>query len=78
AAFRLKLPPDMTRRRIHDVFHAQLLRPYVPNDDERFPGRSWAQVARIPLEKPQSAIVEVVSHRKIGDEFLFYSKWTDG
>ncbi|EJD34482.1 hypothetical protein AURDEDRAFT_29860, partial [Auricularia subglabra TFB-10046 SS5] len=78
AAFRLNLPPDMVRRGIHDVFHAELLRPFVPNDDERFPGRSWEQIARIPLEKPQSAVTEIVGHRTLGDSTVFYAKWDKG
>ncbi|KJA13749.1 hypothetical protein HYPSUDRAFT_151209, partial [Hypholoma sublateritium FD-334 SS-4] len=37
-SFHVKLPPTSTRRGVHDVFHASLLRMHVPNNDKLFPG----------------------------------------
>ncbi|EJD46670.1 hypothetical protein AURDEDRAFT_35998, partial [Auricularia subglabra TFB-10046 SS5] len=75
AAFKLRLPADMVRRRVHDVFHAELLRPHIPNDDERFPKRSWEETATIPLEKPQNAITEIVGHSRLEEGYVFNAKW---
>ncbi|OAX34377.1 hypothetical protein K503DRAFT_698858, partial [Rhizopogon vinicolor AM-OR11-026] len=38
-SFLLDLPSDLKQRGLHPAFHAHLLRPHVPNDDRRFPGR---------------------------------------
>ena len=32
STYKVKLPPDLKARRIHDVFHENVLRPYVEND----------------------------------------------
>ena len=37
--YTLTLPDELLKRWIHPTFHAKLLRPAVPNDDVRFPGR---------------------------------------
>jgi hypothetical protein len=39
STYELRFPPELVKRRIHPVFHVSKLRPHVPNDDERFPGR---------------------------------------
>ena len=44
AAYQLELSKELKTRGIHDVFHASLLRPHVPNDDRRFPGRMPEQI----------------------------------
>src|SRR3977135_4023995 len=36
---KLELPPELVARRITPTFHINLIRPHVPNDDERFPRR---------------------------------------
>jgi len=36
--YKMKLPPDMCKRRIHDVFHENVLKPYIRNNKELFPG----------------------------------------
>ncbi|BGP27311.1 hypothetical protein JCM10295v2_006278 [Rhodotorula toruloides] len=40
STYTLALPPHL---RIHSTFHASKLRPHYPNDDKRFPARSFAQ-----------------------------------
>ena len=35
----LDLPEDLKKRRVHSTFHSSLVKPYVANDDERFPKR---------------------------------------
>lgn len=77
SAYMLKLPPDMARRKIHPTFNADLLRPYIQNDDLRFPGRTWNHVTSIPLEGGTKQIAEIVGFKKSGEDFIFYCKWSD-
>jgi hypothetical protein len=35
----LELPEDLKRRRVHHTFHSSLVKPFIDNDDERFPKR---------------------------------------
>jgi len=39
STYQVKLPPDMKKRRIHDVFHENVLKRYIGNNDELFPKR---------------------------------------
>lgn len=39
STYTLELSPELRKRRIHPVFHASRLRPHLPNDDNKFPGR---------------------------------------
>ncbi|EJD36661.1 hypothetical protein AURDEDRAFT_31431, partial [Auricularia subglabra TFB-10046 SS5] len=78
ASYRLKLPADMRKRGVHDVFHAELLRPYVANDDVRFPDRSWHGIATVPLSRAKHSIAEIVGHKKLNEGFVFYAKWGNG
>jgi hypothetical protein len=77
ATFKLELPPDMVKRRIYDTFHADLLRPHVENDDQRFPGRTWEHITYVPLEGVNNVIEEILGYKKIGDKFIFYALWSD-
>ncbi|KEP44871.1 TY3B-TY3B-like protein, partial [Rhizoctonia solani 123E] len=38
--YKVDLPKDLRDRGIHPVFHALLLRPHIPNDDNKFPNQS--------------------------------------
>ena len=39
ATYQLGLSDELIKRGVNRAFHASLLRPHVPNDDRRFPGR---------------------------------------
>ncbi|SGY18644.1 BQ5605_C014g07424 [Microbotryum silenes-dioicae] len=56
----LDLPPEMSR--VLPRFHASLLRPHFPNDDKRFPGRSFQQCMIEDAANPASdfAAINVV------------------
>ena len=44
ATYRLGLGEELLKRGINPSFHASLLKPHVPNDDRRFPGRMPSQI----------------------------------
>lgn len=77
-SFRLDLSAEMRARRIHPTFHASLLRPHVPNDDRRFPGRNFEQVLLPqPVEK-EWEVNKVLGHSGKGKDAMFKLLWTSG
>ena len=44
ATYQLDLSEELLKRGINRAFHASLLKPHVPNDDRRFPGRLPSQL----------------------------------
>ncbi|KZV93616.1 hypothetical protein EXIGLDRAFT_576582, partial [Exidia glandulosa HHB12029] len=78
ASYKLELSKELRRRRIHPVFHANLLRLHIPNDDERFPGRQWSQIAGLGENSKDRTVTEIVGYTKRGATFVFYVRWSDG
>jgi hypothetical protein len=78
ASYQLQLSEELTRRGISRTFHASLLRPHVPNDDRRFPGRLPIQIPGFG-ERPEEWIVDgIVAHhgKGLGSDFLI--QWKAG
>ena len=68
--YRLKLP---TTWRIHDVFHATLLRPYKENE---IYGQNFTEPPPELLEGEEVYEVEtILNHRKRGRGYQYYVKW---
>ena len=68
--YRLKLP---TTWRIHDVFHAALLRPYKENE---IYGQNFTEPPPELLEGEEVYEVEtILNHRKRGRGYQYYVKW---
>jgi hypothetical protein len=79
ATYQLELSDELTKRGINRAFHASLLRPHVPNDDRRFPGRLPIQIPGFG-EKPDEWIVDqILTHhgKGIGSEFQILWKAGD-
>ena len=79
ATYQLELSEELTKRGINRAFHASLLRPHVPNDDRRFPGRLPIQIPGFG-EKPDEWIVDqILTHhgKGIGSEFQILWKAGD-
>ena len=77
ASFRLELPAELKQRGLHSVFHASLLRIHVPNDDRKFPGRTYEHVAG--FGKPSEWPVErILSHEGRGKRAIFEVLWKSG
>ena len=78
ATYQLELSDELTKRGVNRAFHASLLRPHVPNDDQRFPGRLPIQIPGFG-EKPDEWIVDsIVSHHGKGQGSEFLIQWKAG
>ena len=78
ATYQLELSDELIKRGINRTFHASLLRPHVPNDDRRFPGRLPIQIPGFG-EKPGEWIVDrIVTHIGKGLESEFQIQWKAG
>jgi Chromo (CHRromatin Organisation MOdifier) domain len=68
--YRLKLPESW---RIHNVFHATLLRPYIKN---KVYGNNYPRPLPELLEGEEVYEVEtILKHRKRGRGYQYYVKW---
>lgn len=80
SVYELKLPAELTRRRIFPKFHASRLRPHVPNDDAIFPGREALAYYDFGQDPESEWVVrDIESHRwtpAAGHEF--YVRWEFG
>ena len=76
----LKLPPELTSRRITPTFHTSLVRPFVPNDEVQFPKREAKSFYDIGNDDDQEWFIkEIIAHRWEGDKNLSLQVcWTLG
>ena len=78
ATYQLGLSNELIKCGVNRVFHTSLLRPHVPNDDRRFPGRMPCQIPGFG-EKPEEWIVDsILSHHGKGLESEFQVLWKAG
>jgi len=78
ATYQLELSDELTKRGVNRAFHTSLLRPHVPNDDRRFPGRLPIQIPGFG-EKPKEWIVDrIVTHNGTGQDSEFQILWKAG
>jgi len=75
----LELPPEMSVRRINPTFHASVLRPFEPNDDERFPHRDVAYLYDYGVPDDNEWWVDgILAHRWMGRGIEFNILWSLG
>jgi hypothetical protein len=78
ATYQLNLREELIKQGINLLFHASLLKPHVPNDDRRFPGRLPSQIPGSG-EKPEEWIIDlIVSHHGKGVNSEFEVQWKPG
>ena len=79
---KLDLPEELRKRRINPVFHVDLIKPYIANDDERFPRRE--SLTAYDFGQPDEAewhVDEILAHRWGGTrekDLEFLVQWTLG
>lgn len=78
STYLVDLPADLKQRGIHPLFHASLLRPHIPNDDRRFPGRQLTQFVGFEEAPDEWAVDKIVEHRGKGRSAMFKLRWKTG
>jgi hypothetical protein len=77
--YQLDLPPELAKRRIHSTFHISKLRPFVPNDDARFPRREVRTYYDFGDDPEAEWVVEeIVGHRWTRGKLQFLVNWSEG
>jgi hypothetical protein len=78
SSYKVKLPPKLRQRGVHNVFHMSLLMIHVPNNDRLFPGRNKSQVWNFNDNDQEWAVERVLSHARSGMQSLFEVEWKSG
>ncbi|QRW02440.1 Pol polyprotein/retrotransposon [Ceratobasidium sp. AG-Ba] len=78
ASFEIELPKEMKAKGTHPVFHASLLRPHIPSDNRKFPGREYQQVISLGDTPQEWAVDRILSHKGKGRKAIFQLKWKTG
>ena len=75
----LELPAELAKRRIHNCFHVNLLRPHVPSDDTLFPNRTYPDAYDFGApDNTKWFVDEILAHRWKGHQVEFLVKWNLG
>ncbi|KAF9441263.1 hypothetical protein P691DRAFT_626764, partial [Macrolepiota fuliginosa MF-IS2] len=75
SSYKVKISRNLTKRGVHDVFHASLLRIHVPNDDRLFPGRTDSQVWDFGEDDQEWMVNHISGHRGSRSDALFKVEW---
>ena len=78
STYKLKLPPDLSKRHIHDTFHEGLLKPFIPNDEERFPKRETLSFYEFGNDPEQEWVVHSIDDHKWSPNLMFKVRWEYG
>ena len=72
-SFKLDLPNKMN---IHATFHSSLLKPYVKNDQDLFPGRIQVPPPPITIDsQPEYEVETIIGKRKHRNQTQYLVKW---
>ncbi|KZV83982.1 hypothetical protein EXIGLDRAFT_624945 [Exidia glandulosa HHB12029] len=78
SSYKIELPDELENRRVHPRFHANLLRPHVPNDDARFPNRNIEYFYDLGNYIEGETLVEDLLDHMWTPRLMFQVKWADG
>ncbi len=77
--YKLDLPEDLRKRRIHDVFHVSLLRPYIKSDSLLFPDRSSPEPYDFGAPPDGEEVVQgIEGHYWLNDKLFIIVRWALG
>ncbi|KAF8694387.1 hypothetical protein RHS03_08195, partial [Rhizoctonia solani] len=76
--YKVKLPDELKRRGIRPTFHASLLKPHIPGEDNRFPRHDYQQFVGLEGDEDQWSVERITSHRGRGNRALFQVLWHGG
>lgn len=78
ATYQLDLSEELLKGGINKSFHASLLKPHVPNDDRRFPGRLPSQFPRFGKQPDEWIVGAIINHQGKGISSDFLIEWKAG
>ena len=77
--YTLTLPDKLLKQRIHPTFHAKLLKPAVPNDNERFPNQEATCFYDFGNNPEREWLVDsIVNHKFTKNSINFDILWDTG
>jgi hypothetical protein len=76
-SYKLELPDELQKRNLVDTFHAKLLRIHSPNDDRRFPGRSFHQITGIGADAKEWLVDKIEDHVGSGTSATCKVRWKE-
>ena len=77
--YTLELPIELQARNIHPTFHVSLLKPHVPNDDNRFPSRDVSVYYDFGYgDEAEQEVDEILAHQWDGRTLRLLVKWSSG
>lgn len=78
ATYQLDLSDELLKGGINPSFHASLLKPHIPNDDRRFPGRLPSQLPGFGVNSGEWMVESITAHHGKGTRSEFQIKWNAG
>jgi len=78
STYKLELSPDLKTRRVHDIFHEKVLKPYVGNNYDKFPKRESRVRYDIGDDPEQEWVVEAIEDHKWSPRLTFKVRWALG
>lgn len=76
--YRVNLPQELLRRGIRPSFHASLLKPYIPDEDRRFPRHDYGRFISLEGNKDEWTVERITNHRGRGRRATFEVQWHGG
>ncbi|CCO37800.1 hypothetical protein BN14_11960 [Rhizoctonia solani AG-1 IB] len=76
--YRVKLPDELKRRGIKSAFHASLLKPHIPSEDNRFPRHDYQQFVGLAGDEDQWSVEKITNHQGKGNRATFEVLWHGG
>jgi hypothetical protein len=77
--YTLKLPTELETRNIHPTFHVSLLKPHIPNDDERFPSCDIQIYYDFGYgDEAEQEVDEILAHQWDGRALRLLVRWSSG
>jgi hypothetical protein len=78
STYKIKLPPDLKARRLHDVFHEKVLKPHIDNDHKKFLKRETCVNYDVGVDPNQEWVIQSIEDHKWSPTLMFKVRWELG